>query len=292
MKDILLALQRQTSAGNVQAIADLRAQAKQLEIVQPTREMEPIHQPKEKDSYSTVVAKGAASKVRIVDNADNQSTHSTGASVQLSTTSSKSSGRSRASTGSRQRGAGRKKTLQERLAEASTNEERAKVLFKDMTGKQTTGIWQTVVKFPFKGNVMEQPTLAMKSAILLATGKNPLQVQVLDKVRGRIFFDSTVHPREEVESQLHRFHLEMEAGTWSAKDIPALASAYLNLGYFKALRAAILPTDRELMIQVLEKAEESVSKTHNKEKRRHQAHIIRMDRLALLSGVQGALMEE
>lgn len=223
-------------------------------------------------------------KVRLaVGDVDNQSTRSTSASVVRSTLSSNVS-------------LDTKKTFKERLREAADDETAMrKLLFKSQPATITTDIWEVTLMFPFKQEAMNGGIAnSMNSAIRLATGSNPLQIQILGKNRGRCFFDQAVHPRGMTEEKLARNKFSTVVKDWSKVDIPALASAYLNLGYFKQLRHAILPKDRNLLIQVMEKAEELASLAEPKGKRRQLKGIIQIDKqfLGILMQTTMASMEE
>lgn len=207
-------------------------------------------------------------RVRLaVDTVDAQSDRSTSASVARSATSRSS-----------------KMSFKDKLDAAKDDEEMLrKLLFKSKPEVMTEDIWETIIQFPLRTEaVMGGIASSMNSAIRLATGKAPLQIQILSRTRGRVFFDHKLHLKEETEAKLAKAGLQKETVMWSVSDIPVLAAAYLKLGYFRQLRLAILPQgERSLAIQVLEKALELATITEPRAKRRQLVSMVKGDILAL-----------
>ena len=126
-----------------------------------------------------------------------------------------------------------------------TDEEKFGVLFKKKIpeDQRTTEVWTLVIRFPFNSDATKEAMEAMRLAINLATGHDPLQVVIISSIQALILFDNKIHPQgQSTVEKITARGMEVVNYAWSSRDVTRLAYAYLRLGYFPLLRRTILPT--------------------------------------------------
>ena len=236
--------------------------------------------------WSEVVKKNKASKKSVVCPVPSREES---ASVTKSTESKSDVPKVRSDTHSQKKGSvKRPQSLQNRMENLST-EEKEKLLYNKKLSEadMTTAVWSAVLRFPFNSQAMGERIFAMKTAILCATGQAPLNVGAISPNMGTIYFDEKIHPQEQTMKILRDSQARFKLVDYhlTVKDVKRLAHSYLNQGYFKVLRRAILPLqDKQLITLVLNQVEELIPTMPQLIRHRHRK-TVEWDRKELLSEV-------